>query len=453
MSLASFEETPSPPSEGTQCSTVRVDLIRKRVSLFFKPTARAGWAALVNQGVVSLNNFFTGVIIGRYCSKGEFGLYMLGLSIVLIMIDLQASLISTPYMIYSPRFKGRQHRLYAGSSLLHELLLATLVIIALVVWGVVLSMGFGTPGLGRVIWALAAVIGFIMFREFIRRVCFADLRMEVAVFFDLCVAVAQIGGLILLYHFGILSADHAFWVIGASCGIAGAGWIILNKKSFIPQVGKAISDLHHNWKFGKWVFASAVVWTISMNLYPWILTFFHGTASTGVWAACLGVIALINVPLMGVQNFLGPKIANVYAESGRDELRRFAFKASLYLIICMSILCCALFAVADPLLSFLYGAKYTGNGLVVFALALGLVAAGAAFSFSRALFTMERADVDFKVNFVSLFVLFAFGTWLVRSFGPLGAALGLLLANVTSSGVRCASFAILSHPSAAGKPS
>jgi O-antigen/teichoic acid export membrane protein len=190
-----------------------------------------------------------------------------------------------------------------------------------------------------------------------------------------------------------------------------------------------------------------------MNLNPWFLTFFHGTSSAGVWGACLGVLALANVPLMGVQNFLGPKIANVYADGGMPALRRFALKTSAWLCFGMSILCCALLILADPLLVLFYGEKYSGNGMVVFILALSLVAASVAFSFSRALFAIERADIDFKVNLVPLLILFTFGVSFVRSYGPLGAALGLLLANVSASVARLGFFTVLSRPSVAGAPS
>ena len=62
------------------------------------------------------------------------------------------------------------------------------------------------------------------------------------------------------------------------------------------------------------------------------------------------------------------------------------------------------------------------------------------FSFSRGLFAIERADVDFKVNFLALFVLLTFGLWLVRSLGAIGAAYGLLISNSAASGLRWAAF-------------
>jgi hypothetical protein len=48
--------------------------------------------------------------------------------------------------------------------------------------------------------------------------------------------------------------------------------------------------------------------------------------------------------------------------------------------------------------------------------------------------------VDFLVNFAALFIMLTLGFWLVRALGPLGAALGLLGANLVTSVVRAAAF-------------
>ena len=64
----------------------------------------------------------------------------------------------------------------------------------------------------------------------------------------------------------------------------------------------------------------------------------------------------------------------------------------------------------------------------------------AAFPFSRALFAIERADIDFLVSFVALFIMVTMGFWLVRAFGPLGAALGFLTANFITCAVKAVAF-------------
>ena len=69
-----------------------------------------GIISLADQAVASATNFVTGIIIARTCSKEELGLYMLGFSLILLMTDFQTSLITTPYMVYAPRLKGRRPR-------------------------------------------------------------------------------------------------------------------------------------------------------------------------------------------------------------------------------------------------------------------------------------------------------------------------------------------------------
>jgi len=410
--------------------------IRAGIGFLSNMTARKGVITIADQAVASATNFLTGVIIGRACTKEQFGIFMLGFSIVLFVVTLQTSLISTPYMVYSPRMNPGEHARYTGSTLIHQLGLSALAIVALAPGGVALSFGIGPQGLAPVVWTLVVVITFIMLRENIRQISFANLRFKTALILDSVVAVVQIGGLLLLAYLGLLSASKAFWVGGLACGLAAVGWLIRRRKTFALQLPRAISDFRRNWSFGKWVFASGLLWALSMNLYPWILTAFHDTASTGVWAACFGIAAIGNPLLVGISNFLGPKIAHSYAEGGAMGLRRFVFKASAVFSLLITPFCVALLVFGGSLVVIIYGDKYAGNGLVVSILALNLLVSTVAFSFSRALFVMERADVDFAVGFVSLFVLLTFGLWMVKSFGPLGVACGLLAGNTASSAVR-----------------
>jgi O-antigen/teichoic acid export membrane protein len=279
-----------------------------------------------------------------------------------------------------------------------------------------------------------------MLREHARRISFARLRLKTAFVFDTCIAVGQIGGMLALARFGLLSASRSFWVIGSVCGIAVLGWLWLDREFYEPRISESLADLKRNWILGRWVFASGLVWAVSMNIYPWLLAAFHGVASTGVWAACLGVVSVGSPMLLGMQNIMGPKIAHVYAARGHRALHRLVFKITVVAAIPFSLLCLVMFVWGGRLLALLYGHQYAGNSLIVAILALNLLVSALAFSFSRALFAVDRADVDFLVNFTALFIMITVGLWLVRAYGPLGAAVGLLGANFATSAVRAAIF-------------
>ncbi len=430
--------------ETESVSWANPSLAKRGLVLWSTTTARQGILSLADQGVSSATNFLTGVIIARACSKEELGLYMLGFSLVLFVTDLQTSLISTPYMVYAPRLKDDAHALYTGSTLIHQLALCFFIVLALMGGEIAIRHGVGPRGLGPVLWALVAAGAFMMLREYARRVFFACLKVKRALLLDTWIAVGQIGGLLLLARFGLLSASRAYWLTGFACGIVVLGWLWSERSFYCLRLSESLADLKTNWTFGKWVFASGLVWTVSMNLYPWFLAFYHGTSSTGVWATCVGVVALCNPVVMGVQNFLGPKIAHVCAEEGPSALRRFVFRASAVFSLPLLFFCLALMFLGGHLLALVYGDKYAGNGLVVALLAMNLVVSALAFSFSRGLFVIERADLDFIVNFVALFIMLTLGLWLVRSFSVLGAAYGFLITNVGATAVRCCTFAKIS---------
>lgn len=114
-------------------------------------------------------------------------------------------------------------------------------------------------------------------------------------------------------------------------------------------------------------------------------------------------------------------------------MRRFVFRSTVSFALPISLFCVALSFEGGRIMTLLYGHEYVGNGPVVAILAWNLLVTAAASSLSRALFAAERADVDFALNFVALFMMLALGFWLVRSFGVLGAAFALLTANTAVS--------------------
>ena len=110
-----------------------------------------GIISLADQAVASATNFLTGIIIARACSKEQLGLYMLGFSLILLMTDFQTSLITTPYMVYAPRLKGRAHALYTGSTLIHQLVFCLITMLGVAGGAIAVSHGMGPLGLGPVL--------------------------------------------------------------------------------------------------------------------------------------------------------------------------------------------------------------------------------------------------------------------------------------------------------------
>ena len=177
-----------------------------------------------------------------------------------------------------------------------------------------------------------------------------------------------------------------------------------------------------------------------MNVYPWILTAFHGSSATGIWAACFGVVSMANPILFGIQNVLGPRLAHAYAEGGPKELQRLALTSGLSFSVVVLPISLTLIGFGDPILSTIYGDRYAGNGLAVAILGMNVLFSTIRFSYSRALFVINKASADFMTNVISLTLMVTLGLWLVMKYEVIGVALGLLSANLIVSGTKIVAF-------------
>jgi O-antigen/teichoic acid export membrane protein len=403
--------------------------------------------SLFDQGIVSLTPFIASVLIGRTNTPAEFGLYVLGVTVVAFLVELQTALISSPYMVYSPRLRGMRRARYAGGTLLLQLALGGLAAVVLGVAAIALTVfDGGGDGLARVLGALSIVILFILLRDFIRRVAMARLEMEGALVLDMAVSALQLAGLAALAMLGALNAPLAHIVIGAACAGVSLVWMRRNRHRFEPSVRHARRDLKLNWSMGRWLFASGVLWALGIHAYPWILAVLHGTEAAGVWGACLGALSLVVVPQGGITNWLGPRIAITYARGGPAPLRRFVFRAAAGFAAGLAILCSVLIVFADRILAALYGEIYASAAMVLAIMAIAVVARGAAFCFSRGLFAIERADVDFWINLIPVAILGTFGVWAISTHGAEGAAVALLVSHGVASAVRGIALAVLLRP-------
>jgi len=416
-------------------SRPNIALIMRFLHFLSDVVGKQSLLALIDQGFYSLTNFLSGIIIARICSKDQYGLYFLGFSIVLFVLCLQGSLISSPYTVYIARLKGKDHAQFTGSTLIHQLVLSAFAIVVFLVVTVVLSFGIGPQGLAPVVRTLSFVIIFILFREYVRRVCFANLRIKTALFLDLNVALVQIGGLLLLAKFGILSASWAYVPIGVACCLASVSWLLKNKSLIKLKVNKVAIDFANNWSFGRWVFAGNIVLLVSTQIYAWLLSGFHGTIATGVFAACWSVVNTIRPSLAGLTNILGPKAAHALTK-GISELRQLVVKFTLVLTGMVTFFCFIILFFGERIIILIYGSKYTGNGTLLLILALSIMVEAVARGVDYSIWAMEQSQANFLVNIFHLVVTVSLGSLLVKTYGPLGAAWALLLSNSMASIIR-----------------
>jgi len=206
---------------------------------------------------------------------------------------------------------------------------------------------------------------------------------------------------------------------------------------YIPH--QVVRDARRNWDAGKWVFASYMVVLSGSQLYPWLLAISGGTAAAATFAVCWIPVAGLQTLINGIVNYSGPMMVRAYA-LGPERLHRFVIWMSMAAAGILIPLNLGILFGGEPVITFLYGAKYEGTGAIVLLVAWSISATALSTGPVCALWTVGREDVNTKVNVLGLVITLTLGVPLTNRYGPIGAAFSLLLANSLVSVIKCVGY-------------
>jgi len=396
--------------------------------------------SLADQAVASAANVLTGIVVGRACGKEEYGLYVLGFALVVFAVNVQNALVSTPYMVRYPVLADKEKPAYTGSVLLQQLGLGFAAALFAAGWAAVALAFKGGGGLPVVLGALALALPLLLLRDFTRRLLFAQLRMKAALAMDSTIALLGVGALVGVALSDRLSAPLAFLLVAGACGLPVGAVLLGLRRTIRFEKSRLGGDFLQHWRFGRWVFLGAFLGSLSQVLSPWALAAFRSTAEAGVWGACASVAAACNPLLLGIQNFLGPRIAHAFAGKDRRVLARTVYRWTVFFAAVIALVALPIGIMGGKVVTMLYGPAFSGHGAVVAFLMAGLVALAAGFPFSRGLYVLNRPKVDCAVNALGLFVFAGVGLPLMSVWGALGAAVAFLCAHIACAGARAAAF-------------
>jgi O-antigen/teichoic acid export membrane protein len=389
--------------------------------------------SLLDQALISATNMFTSVMIGRTCPKAQLGLYASGVSLVLFVTAIQSALIAVPYTISSPQISNEEHALYKGSTILQQI---SLVSMGMLVFLGVSIFGFGhqSSGLRTVLFALSVVSGMICFRDFARRVSYAELHFGFALCIDGALALVQLAGIGLLAWKHQLTASRALFVVGLASACASVMWAAVNRRSISFSVAHAFSGFRVNWALGRWLFASSVLWSLCIDQYPWLITALRAPSEAAIWASSYGVMAFMNPVVLALNNDTAPRVAHDYALNGLAGLSHSVMRSAIVAALITLLL------FGSQLVKLMYGSKFSGTAPIVGFLAIGLWFYAISLPFPYGMLTLKRAGIDFAINVACITSFLGFGVWMVWRQGVFGAACSFLMVQTVALVLRIIGF-------------
>ena len=291
--------------------SVKSPPLRGRVATSF-------WS-LADQGVVSLGNFATVLLLGRKLSPDALGTYGVILGALLFLNNVQASLINYPLSVHGATSDGLNlRRLTWGSILLTALLLLPMA----------LAITWATRAM-KVLelapWIIATLILW-QFQETLRRALMSQLRYRDAIWGDALSYLGQaglVGALIWRRHSGL---SWIFAAMALTSALGGAGAVDTDQSDCDVHDGSC-ARARDCWDLGRWTALSNLAGVINIQVVMWTLVASHGAAEGGKLLALGTILGLTHPALFSVGNLIVPASASTSigrlrrSEKDRDHLR------------------------------------------------------------------------------------------------------------------------------------
>ena len=346
--------------------------------------------ALVDQAIVSGASFASMVIVARWTVPTQLGIYSIGISLLVASLTIQEVLISLPYTIQRDRAVGTPEEC-AGASLMQSGHLSALLVLVLAATSAGLRATGAEQELALMVSALAAIAPFALLREFGRRFAFAHLRVAEAALLDGAVATIQLSALCWFGWNGWMSSTTACLALGGACAPTAAMWLYLSRRDFALRASQLGEAIRQSWALGKWFFGSQIAMLVQGYVANWLLAWIAGTATTGVYAACMSVVSTANPLILGISNILLPRAVLALREGGASKLLRQSVQDAGLLGLAMSAFCVAVVIAGGSVLRMLYhGAAFEGGEQILTVLAAALLATSLGMPATNALASMER---------------------------------------------------------------
>lgn len=403
--------------------------------------------SLLDQAVVSLQNFGTIVLIGRVCGAEELGIYVVCFTTILLATASCESLVIAPYMVLAGSRRPHDERTYLGSVVAHQIVLALLFSLALGVSAVLVGASDGATHFTIPLLMLAIALPAILVRELARRYSMAELRAQNAVVVDVAAAALQLAGLLGLATAGLLDVTTALGAIAAANIVSILPWWLAEQPRFRLSLSAVLADFRRNVLLGIWNLCALLTFIVLLYGTPWALTVLGSQAAVGIFGAAHSLAMVTNPLTQGIANNLMPACAITWREGGFARTRPLVERYTLVLVGSLAVVGAPIALFGDFLLSLLFGQGFAGHGGLIAILTLAAVVRAGAMAGYIGLWAAGRSDINAGINVLGLLTLFASFTMLYPQAGLLGAGLAALSADILSAALR---FNAFYRPRAAG---
>lgn len=385
-----------------------------------------GFWALMDRGLFATSSFVINILLARWLTPHEYGAFVLVFSVSVFFGVLQAAVLLEPMLVFGPgRYKDRLPE-YLGALVYGQFAFFALVSLALLLASLGLALrGSGTASV--IMLASALATPWIQLQELLRRACYTHLGPRLAASGGAWYMVLMLSGAYVLYRSGQLSGASAYGVIGIS-NLAVSIWLAARLRLKLPPLREELvrDAFGRHLGYGRWAVVNQGLNWIPQYFVYLILPVWGGLSAVASFRALMNLVMPMLQFSWALSNLVLPAFVRArdkgraaHGSRVRSVLILFTLAPALYWVL--------LGLLHQPLVSWLYGGRYTEDAGLLWLLGLSPILLGVKMIMGYAVKSFERPDWLLPAYALPAVAAVILQTGFVYLGGLAGAAWGLLI--------------------------
>lgn len=417
------DQTLHSESQSTQNNHRLAAITQRAIRLSTSETGRKGLLSAVDQGVISLGNFAAAVLLARFVSPTELGIYTVGYLAVFLIRAIQEGIIIQPLNSFGAVMDDDDFPAYASTTGVFQLMLMFITAGSAALVGWLLTL-LGNDMAGPAIFSLWFAFSGWQVQEFLRRVFYTRGEVLKAVINTVLSNLIRLGVIWWMGTHHMLNGVQGLNAIAWGALAAFILGMIQGRRYWSRHLLNFKQTWLQNWRFGRWVLGGTLANWVTVQFYPILTAGMISFAAAGAYQALQNLVAPVHVLLRAADTFLTPRIAKIFHKDGYHKLGKTL--ALTYLITGIPVAALLFCAVefAEPLLRLVRDDTYLpfSKGIILLAIFYALWYAYS--PLQTTLKSIRHSEPIFLANIVAMGSMFTVGLVMIRTWGVYGTMAG-----------------------------
>jgi O-antigen/teichoic acid export membrane protein len=325
-----------------------------------------GGLSVLDLVIYSGSMFLVSVLLARWLSVEEYGIFALAMVVTTFFYQVQNSLIIEPMSVIGPsRYPQSLSRYLSKQRTFHFVIFIGIGLVIIISALIYRALG-GDTQVFEILILLGLLAALLQLPWMIRRSFYVLGEPFSAVLYSLAYALVTIGVLFLFKHNGWLSTANILILLAIS-GLVAVGIIF----SRLIQNTKISTDLNNrelwkeNWGFGRWMLLTGFTFVIAGQAPILLAGVLINAEASGVIKAMQNFMLPMVMVISTLVAIVVPHLAGENGQRNRKESQKKIIPFAILIIIMAGIYGLILMVFSKPLETLLYQGKYSGFSFLI----------------------------------------------------------------------------------------